>query len=134
MKVTRTMQWITVAGAVLGLCAFGYSLTPRPAVHPGATFSEVSHYIRSERERSKSSFPPYRRVRDQPTLLLIPETLNSRGEVPDNVSTMSLFTDYSLRTNHVLATHVSTFHFGVTNGNIGRLIHISSKWEWRWDL
>ncbi len=73
-------------------------------------------------------------MRDQPNLLLIPGTLNSRGDVPDNVGTMSLLTDYSVRTNHVVATHVMTFHFGVTNGNIGRVIRITSKWEWRWDL
>ncbi len=134
MKVTRRMRWILVAGTVLGLGAFGYLLTPRPTVCLGATVSEVGDYIRSERGRGKVSVLPFRRVRDQPNLLLIPGTLSSRGEVPDNVGTMSLLTDYSLRTNHVFATHVTTFHFGVTNGNIGRVIRITSKWEWRWDL
>jgi hypothetical protein len=60
--------------------------------------------------------------------------VDSRGRVPGDVGKVYLIAEYSLRVDHIIATRTVEFCFGLTNGFVGPVIRIDSKWKWNGDL
>ncbi len=145
MKIKSQTWWswpkaagITIGVVLLGICALNIWVNRHPPIRVGSTYTEVRAYVQGEQGRAKSRLPPFRRVRgpvhDSLTAVVISGALDDRGEPPDHLGTLELITDYSLRTNHIVATHFVEFTMMVTNGVVGPVTRINSRWKWKWDL
>ena len=131
MKLKLKTWRMIVVGVMLGTCAFALFVSTKHPVREGATLETVSGFLSSARAHANSRLPLSRHVRGQEAMTLL-WTPDSRGQMAQNVGRLYFYTDYSLWRHH-FATRFVDIDFGVTNGTVGLVTHVTSKWKWSWD-